>query len=971
MDTAASSASPHRLRELIDTNLASRWEFFSIADERWLGWLLEQGYFEPLRVGPESTPIGHGYPESYYLVRMAKAKPARVVDVMMATPLAEDTLNPHTMRAFIEICETLPPNLLSQILRKAREERWVPLMGSAQQWGLSHRRIANRLHKSGRHGDFLLLAEQLLSVRARVDDTGHESSHPLYVTDLSHGTFFNQLGQIDDAHVEPALDLVTKTLANIILTWSPEGRSGTFKHLDFTFAFPTDIFVLEIGSSGFGPPVTDARNLMAVAKTLAERLFCRASGRDRFEALYGRHIDRLPDTVFTWQLRMFVLTLGGETSESQLRRNLFRLFNKRDWNIAVLHPGYLRALHKGFGLLGEESRREFVDRLLETSLDAGQFRQGDLTRVLAAISGHLTGTQRQRARGAGIDASRLPGFDEMIKAVGNGHEKPSARDIDFGKFEVGDIPRLLSEKWDPGKLGQAGYREPAHVVAETVSQRLGIDAQDRPAEYSRHLSLFYDRDRVDANYTYVVLDGIRRSAERNSAALDRLDSAQLVDTLHRIVSENKDGALEAVRSLNFDLTVWWAGSRALHFVSADIMRVLLFGWRDSASDMLGNLREKMLDVVSGLLTYPDPPQSSDPRPSDGHDAHSDSDPYGEAIGSVRGQAFQALVMLANLDHRARRGAGKGFVSGDISKLFEQTLRLETTPALMSMFGNFLNAFHRWDPVWARGLIGDIFPAGGSRRDLHIAAWHGYLLRLPNEDLFWEPGMEKVYRRSLGFADEADPWSKRFEAIDEGLAAHMAHFFLKCDEFGLDNRLFNAFLRRPSPRRHICFVRFVGEHILEGNIPSGSPLRLKLQEVWDLMLSKPHGADVLPEFGRWIFAPSHTFDIDYLLCRTLKTLRATGGKLSWTYGLEKSMAEFARANPSVAGAITERYFFGGAGQDAGDLPRIYPNDSWHTVFGILASREESVEFAEKAASKLAEQNRAPDSLERVFAHEHAH
>ena len=111
-------------KRLINLNEDSRQYFYEKANETWLEWLWENGFFDVLKQKAEDpTKYSYSTPELRYLVRMAETKPEIVTEVMLGIPISEETFNPEVIDQFLRICGVLPGAQLASFWCKTQTLR--------------------------------------------------------------------------------------------------------------------------------------------------------------------------------------------------------------------------------------------------------------------------------------------------------------------------------------------------------------------------------------------------------------------------------------------------------------------------------------------------------------------------------------------------------------------------------------------------------------------------------------------------------------------------------------------------------------------------------------------------------------------------------------------------------------------------------------------------------------------------------
>ncbi|MBI2635592.1 MAG: hypothetical protein HYW79_03585, partial [Parcubacteria group bacterium] len=269
-------AEPGKVRALISENHDVYLYFFTQADERWLGWLWENGFLDVIKQKAEDqTRYGYRTPEVNYLVKVAEKEPAKVVDIMLAVPISTKNFNPEVVDRFLRICSGLPAPELKRMVKKIRDDEWVQLMGAFNDWGFEYEKMLKTLTDANDFDSVLILAEAVLSIRTKKEaeqtSRGFLSDNPFYFKELSYTKVFEYLLKVDEKNIENALTLVTNTMKEVVLFGEKEHKDEVFKVYDSYFLLDVDFFELELTEKDRLSHRDDVKNLAAVIKHYAEQ----------------------------------------------------------------------------------------------------------------------------------------------------------------------------------------------------------------------------------------------------------------------------------------------------------------------------------------------------------------------------------------------------------------------------------------------------------------------------------------------------------------------------------------------------------------------------------------------------------------------------------------------------------------------------------------------------------------------------
>ena len=437
---APSELNRERLHELLNVNLDARRYFYAKADERWLDWLWQNGFLDPIK---EEDPTLNGYrpPELDYLVRMAENCPVKVVDIMLDVPISTDTRSQQIASHFLWICRGLSADQLARMVEKIRSERWVPLLDEFDQTGLEYEEMLQTFADAIDYESFLVLAEAVLVVRSKEEreKSPRYRHNPFYFEHLAHTEISKHLAAVGSEYSEQALVLTTGVLAEVAAV------SNGLTLLD------VDFFSLELGQSHSWQK--DVCELAAVAKTLAVRLIGnRCAESDDVRRIYDENLASLPDSRVMWRLRLFVLSLCPRTFRNELKRAFFRLFEVDHYYDMMSGAEYEKALRKGFPELPASDKEDFVQRIIREFSQRPEDRRNYGSPILSMILPYL---------------NRKPELKDL--AINTGFELDANYEPQPDWREDGGVQRDNSKApYDTGGIWEAAYLRDSNQTSQRV-----------------------------------------------------------------------------------------------------------------------------------------------------------------------------------------------------------------------------------------------------------------------------------------------------------------------------------------------------------------------------------------------------------------------------------------------------------------------------------------------------------------------
>jgi len=954
---------------LISANEDARQFFFTKADERWLDWLWNNAFLDIIKEKSENPKqISYRMPELNYLAKVAEQEPKKVVNIMYAIPISLENFNPEVIDRFLWICSILPVKQLKRIISKINDERWVPLMGPFNRWGFEYEKMFQKLADAKEYESILLLAEAILAVRPKEEINkdgfaGISTENPFYFNDLSYTKVFEHLTSIGKEYAERTLELTTKTMSQIVLLGGEAENKEVFPIKETFHLFDVDFFTLELGQKERLSHRDDVRDLAAVIKVLAQQLIQERCGKPQdAHTIYKKYIQPLPDSRAMWRLRLFVLSLCPEAFKNELKNAFFRLFEVDRYHEIISGTEYEKSLRKGFLVLFEADKQEYVKRVIdyfkkkdkEKENEKENWHIGYGSRILSMITDYLDKNNdlKRQVEEAGFKPNPNYEPEPSIGSVHTGSIAPRGpiTGEEFGKLTITDIAEKLKTDWTPEELRKKNKDDDFFnpLNAEGVGDLIKTDMLKRLQDYVNNAELFFDRDKLAAHYTYSFLRGIDEIFRGKKVDVSSINWDKLIIILRAIAESGQSEKFDSETRDREKFDAWLSGWTGVHMAVTDIIQELINEYSGKSLIDFALNRNDIFSVIQYLLSYPDPAPTDEKDKSAKikvkppiNKEYSASDPYTTAINSVRGRAFQALPIFIYQDGKKFKKEDKVKLSPDVIELYETVLKKEDTLALMFMFGHYLPSFYFRNVDWIQKLLPEIFSEDPAKKDLYLAAWEGYLANNLFVEMFMDLNMQKLYERNIAFPTEKYTKRKYFRDIDKGLAIHLALAFAHYKEFNFEHPLFKSFWINDNPKRHSAFISFIGRSFISGDntqanllLKESSFSKEKLKEFWDWILKNYKQPKSLAEFGFWVNTDKEIFDIPWIAEHLRETMEVTEGKLTWDYGLTKSIITLAKNAPSDTLEILKLLLLESGVRSKRLLVPFSVENEWFEAFKIL-------------------------------------
>ncbi|MFH0892467.1 MAG: hypothetical protein V1867_06845 [Candidatus Falkowbacteria bacterium] len=954
-------ASIDQVRELVNINPDARQYFYAKADERWLEWLWSNGFLDVIkRKAKDSVQRGYG-PETEYLVKAAKLATTKAVDIILSVVISKENFNLEIIDQFQHICSGLPADQLARVIKKIRDEKWISLMAPFHRWGFQYEKMFKVLAEAKDFENTLILAEAVLAIRTKKDKKqnrrGFSENSPFYLNDLTQTKVLNYLIGADEKNSEKALAILTSVLSQIILLDSEEDKSGVFKIYDRFSFYDVDFFTLEFEEDKRLSYRGDIKNLAAVIKQLALRTIQKqCDNADFISGIFKKYFASLPDCRAMWRLQLYILSLCPETFKNELKQAFFRLFKTEHYHEILSGTEYENTLRIGFTVLTEDEKREYVKKVIEyfTKKSKDPKEEKYLKRhgsnIFSMIIDQLTADEKIKIKkeGFALDAEYKP--EPSIGKIRAGIVTPQGPLTleEFGKLPIAEIAHKLRSDWKPENLSKQNKGDDFFrpVSAEGVNGLLRGDMPKRFQEYINSANSFFERETLDAHYTYSFLRSIQETLRENKAKADNWDN--FFELCGVVIKSGKIKPFDQDQGGRNAYDSWLAGWDAAHSAMNDAVKELIDEKGGSIKIDFLKYRSSLLEILDYLLSYPDPtPEDekiesakSTTKPA-GESDYVVSDPFSMAVNSVRGRAYESLVLFLYQDGKNFTKDDSIKISSDVKELYEKVLKKENTRAIMFMFGHYLPSFYFRDKAWARGLLPQIFSTEPEKKYFYVAAWEGYLSNNLYEELFFDSYIKKLYESGLNLAETDYPNQKHFREPEEGMATHLALAFMYYKDFGFRDPLFVAFWKKNDPEQHAEFISFLGRMFVSGSNQDADELlkkdplsKRRLKDLWDKMLKDIRDAETLTKFGFWINLKKDIFSPVVLAEYVRKTLEKTNGGLEWEYGLQEAIIELTNKAPEDTLEILRLYWLDGTVYGKSNQSPFHVAEEWVEAFRIL-------------------------------------
>lgn len=899
-------------RDIVFIDDSTKRFFFLKADETWLDWLWINSFLDAIK---SKTLNGSLYrmPELDYLASVVEKVPEKVTNIILEISSEPHSFNIEVVSRFLWISSSLPGDQIARLVPKIKAENWVRLLNKNNNWGFEYEKMIKKLFAIGDYNNLLDLIDVILSIKTKKEilesSSGYSIDSPFYFNDLGQIKLFKIFAEVPGEYAEQALSLASSKMRNIILLTDKEPDKDIFEVGEQFFLFDVDFYNLEVDSGRHHSQRDDIRDLAAVIKKLSEKVIG-SQCADRVTALdlYNKYINSLPLSRSMWRLRLFVVSLCPESFKDLIKEYLFKVFDYEDSLELISGAEYEQLLKKCFNILDEIDRINYIEKVIVFFGDdkKEKFYKSHGLDILSCIKSHLSNTKIEEYEsvfGGKITDDYKP--EPSIGKIRGGTvlSKAPIGLPELKEIKVEDISNRLKNIWSPKSLYEMDtakdFLNPLN--AEGMGSLMQQDISERFTDYINNASLFFDRVNLDPHYTYAFLQGIYNILRENKYPVG-VDYTGLIVMLENIVASDAEEKFTIEKRDRDTYNAWLANWNAVFNSGADVLKELLGENKTEELINFSDFRNRLLSIIKVLLLFPDPDLEDNTR-------ENGADPFGTAINSVRGKAFQILILLVQKEDKKFNKEDKVKISGDVKELYEELLSHEDTYAIMFEYGHYLANFYYRDRDWIKSLLVKIFPLEPEKHDLLIASLEGYFCNNLYGELFAD--LNDVYEMAIKMNSNQYTKRRYFKDIDEGLATHIALAFTYFPTFDLEHQLFKLFWEISNTKRQKEFISFIGRSIISKDgakefIVKSEVNVERLKNFWDWAIENVDDKEALSGFSFWMDTKEGVLDKKWMTEKAYKTLEKNEGQLEWEYGLMKSIVELAELAPENTLKILKAY-----------------------------------------------------------------
>jgi|GEM_PF-715858 len=852
------------IKPLLLEHAAVSYFFENLRDPRWIFALVQSGMFRnvPGTEVPGAIQMAPGdvWPQSRFLARIAGD--ARGDALEQVANLIVELGATRNIRVREDLCDAslgIPPQTACRIVPAAKS--WVgESRGSLLPEKLG--KLTSRLARGGQTDEALDLAAALLALEgpraeAHFDIWQYDHVVKSCVPDLVLAAGERALVLVVDL-LQRAVD------SSLLSTESHEGR-------DDSHMWRPAVEDHEQNRPG------DAKNSLVTAV------------RDSADYLMKLHHPAVLQIVEQRRFKIFQrigLYLRRKWPQADPEGTARLVGDPSTFDDVHLHHEMYHLLHECFNQLPDAVQQSYL-RLTDKGLDRAERLQTlrqHIGEELAEkrIDGHLRHWRFAKLwpiRDC-LEGKWLNEFEELRKEFGD----PDHPDFGFymgpswaGPTSPRDESDLRSTSDDDlfGYLASWGpSREWMSPSREGLAQQLQAVIAEDPERFARQSDRFR---KLYPIYITALLIGLREGMKKGRQISSWDDVLDLCSWVVRTLKAGHRADMDTATGNNEI-----GDPRAVRSAVADL---LSDGFDDDPGRIPFGLRKPAWKILLAL--------TSDPKPTPENERRyvgSNMDPATLSINTVRGKAMHAVIRHALWVRRCSEEAippeqrkPRGFaIMKEVKAVLNWHLdpKRELSPAIRSVYGQYLPQLMSISPRWVSQNVARIFPTEEQYAHLRVAAWETYVIFCnPYSQLL--DLLEDEYSAAVGRIGKRPEEAAHVLDPDERLADHLMAFYWR-GRLGIDEPggLLEQFYQKASVKLRVHAIEFLGRWLSDQKAAADTEGLARMRRLWEHRLEAARNAqdsssftEELAAFGWW-FA-SGRFDDSWAIDHVSEALRLAG------------------------------------------------------------------------------------------------
>lgn len=822
--------------------------FEGLKNAEWVIPLREKGFFShppAAERNEEQGTIGfRGWPESEYLVRMAKDKPEAVAETILAIP-STDNFRVH--EDCIEAALLLPPNLAANIA--AKEITWIKTQSKLvivvpDKYG----RLCVHLAIGGEKDKALELFAVLMqiqpptaSTRANANSAIEKKPNALFDAWHYEEVFKKHLPQLAPSIGLPLLDAICDLLEKY-LEIAEKDRADSGK--DHSFIWRPAI---ESHSQNMDGHLNSV--LVGGCRSAAEILLkAKSISLDEILKTLAARKWLVFQRIAIHLVRSFAGTQSPHLIAFCTNKNLFDEVTVRHEYTLLLQERIMDIPTESIDVvfnwikdgpdlvLWKEEEAKWAEKH-PTEDDANKYKDLWQRERLAWFQEQIP--DRWRAHFSDLiksyPAPQHPDFPFYMSDGWVGPESPKSLE-ELKKLTLPELVDFLRAWKQPPKT----FME---ASMEGLGRALGDLVKAEPHRYTENAKAFI-------GIKPIYLQFLFQSLEEALNTETPYPLGNLLDLAEWAVQQKAQATGIEDHKNDKALSPSWASKAIASFLKSALQKDIV---------NIEN-REQVWRILAPITSDADPKPADEPEETE----QNSMGPETLSINTPRGQAMHTVVQYAlwvrrhlekEPDAAIRLSRGMAEMP-EVLEILNEHLdpSKDPSPAIRSVYGQWFPWLILLDPGWARDAVDKIFPTAGTSDRLRMAAWMTYITFCQPYDNVFDL-LKQQYLLAIKGLDTNLPAKSRYANPDERVGQHLAAYYWRGKlTLTEPESLLPLYMSRATSKMRQSVMEYIGRSLRNTKDEVPAVVLKRLQDLWDWLVSTgplaPAIAQEASAFGGW-------------------------------------------------------------------------------------------------------------------------
>jgi hypothetical protein len=751
-----------------------------------------------------------------YFKRIARFKTVDVSDVILNSDVKIH--NDWVKMTYIQIgLDHFEAGKSKELISKISKEKWIE-KDEAVFFGDLLIKYLKKLIKLKDYSN----ASELLSILLKVKKTkGSFESAKLYMNDYELSNLEGVLKSIPINESKYFLNVLKQCLTNIIKI---EGGDKS----DHSTIWMPDI------SGKKQKSFPDPKN--TIVDMFRDMLTCYIRySKDNGISKGELSLDRLlPESYSLFsRIRLFLYRNFSNLFEEEIENSIINFINDQD-----VWYDYLILIHERLHFAKKEIKEKFWANFKELHIK-------DKKQILTVVKGEIPEDYTNMVTETGIE----PLIPFEMGTSWAGPISPKTKE-ELESMSFNELKEYLIN-WKPGDK----WRSPSCVGLGRDFSEL---VKEKPAYFSSKVAKLFDY-KIRPIYYYYFFIGIRDGIKKSDGDLDWKNLIAFMGCLTDLYINESLPIFEAKDEFeaSWDGVFQWMVS----FLNAAL----------SSKKHTPNIefKDEVFRIIKTFCDHKDPVAEKEEY------GENRSDPYTNAINSIRGNALLALFHYI-IWHNQQKKITPPIIDSEVKKIIKKSAKNESSLAVRSVLGLYFTTIYLYDNEYALSIADDIFPK--DNQPALMAAWNMYMCHTVSKEVY--KFMKPVCKHIINNLGKKQFNFNGFNNPEERLAQYVVIGYVYEIDYK-DDPLLVFYFKKSNEKHRGLAISIIGRAYINGDRNSKNQPNFDIiKEIWDWRLDNYKSENELKDFGWWV--NNKKFDAKWMLQHLLKTMRETNGLIDYEY-----------------------------------------------------------------------------------------